>query len=837
MGGLIPKLPLPLAIVGGSGEILATNELFSTLWLQPDRDQCLLAKLSQEDSLQLIADIGAAAQGVTSETRELLIISTLEPRWAQAKVMPSPGGCEPGAALLMWLEAPNRLRGQEELAYRESRWDHALISSELGVWDHNWDSGRKYYSPTWYKMRGLQPGEQLPGSTAEWLQNVHPDDRAKVIHAMERQEEGDPAFAVFDYREQHKDGHWVWIECRGAGVEWDASGRATRVVGTDTDVTVRKASEEAALRMARRLEMALDISGIGVFEADFTTGQSEWDERMFSIYGLDGSGTIEIGGLWESLLHPEDLPRVVQKVADHASSTDTFSDEYRVVLGSGQERIIKSHSKRFTTQDGHIKLVGANWDVTDDVLLRRELEDATRLAEAKSVALESARQEIEHSALHDYLTALPNRRYLDQTLRRTAEGSLGGANKLAILHLDLDRFKHINDTLGHATGDALLKHVAQVLASCAGDNDFVARVGGDEFVIVHSLDGSSGSISDLADDLIVTLSKPITVNGHLCRTGASIGIACQDEEETDTTQLLLNADIALYRAKKSGRNRFEFFSSQSYEELVGKKGVADDVLAGLEQRAFIPFYQLQFDATSLEIVGVEALARLQTPDGGLHSPAVFLPVAKELGVVADIDSMILEAALEDFRTWQQAGLGIPKLSVNVSYERLYDPALTAKLRALNLEPGILSFELLESIFLDQCDEEILRRLTELRELGISLEIDDFGTGHASMVSLLKVCPRALKVDRELVAGATNSKEQQALLRSIVEIGRSLDIQVVAEGVETEDDIAILRDLGCDSLQGYALARPMPASELTAYVQRQPWRGLVARLTRPAIKTS
>lgn len=163
----------------------------------------------------------------------------------------------------------------------------------------------------------------------------------------------------------------------------------------------------------------------------------------------------------------------------------------------------------------------------------------------------------------------------------------GGANKLAVLHLDLDRFKHINDALGHATGDALLKHVVQVLASCAGDNDFVARVGGDEFVIVHSLDGSSGSISDLADDLIVKLSKPITVNGHLCRTGASIGIACQDEEETDTTQLLLNADIALYRAKKSGRNRFEFFSSQSYEELVGKKGVADDVLAGLEQRAFI----------------------------------------------------------------------------------------------------------------------------------------------------------------------------------------------------------------------------------------------------------
>lgn len=572
MGTVLSSISLPLATVTRSCQILATNETFSSLWLEPDLGQCLLSMLSEEDSQQLLTDIGAATKGVSSETREVLIISRREPRWAQVKVMPLPVGGEAGAALLLWLEAPDRMRGLQELAYRESRWDHALISSELGVWDHNWGTGRKYYSPTWYKMRGLQPGDRLPGSTAEWLQKVHPDDRAKVIDAMERQEAGDPAFAVFNYREQHKDGHWVWIECRGAGIEWDASGKATRLVGTDTDVTGRKASEEAALHMARRLEMALDISGIGVFEADFTTGRSEWDERMFSIYGLDGSGTIEIGGLWESLVHPDDLHRVVQNVTDHASSTDTFSDEYRVVLGDGRERIIRSHSKRFVGEDGHIKLVGANWDVTDDVLLRRELEDATRLAEAKSVALESARKEIEYSALHDYLTDLPNRRYLDSTLRRTAEGSFGGANKLAILHLDLDRFKHINDTLGHATGDALLKHVAQVLASCVGENDFVARVGGDEFVIVHSLGESSGAISDLADDLIATLSKPININGHMCRTGASIGIACQEEEETDATQLLLNADIALYRAKKSGRNRAEFFSSQSYEELVRKKG-------------------------------------------------------------------------------------------------------------------------------------------------------------------------------------------------------------------------------------------------------------------------
>ncbi|MCJ8518087.1 diguanylate cyclase (GGDEF)-like protein/PAS domain S-box-containing protein [Pseudorhizobium tarimense] len=819
MGEQISSLPLPLAIVTACGQTLETNAAFKDLWAEPGLDACLFSTLSKEDRRQLIADIAAAAQGVSCETRELLIVSRQEPRWAQVKVMPLPDGGAAGAALVMCLDSPNRMRGLQELVYRESRWDHALISSDLGVWDHNWGTGRKYYSPTWHKMRGLEPGDPLPASTAEWLQKVHPDDREKVVHAMDRQAAGDPAFAVFDYRERHKDGHWVWIECRGAGVEWDASGKATRVVGTDTDVTVRKASEEAAARIARRLEMALEISGIGVFEADFTTGQSEWDEKMFSIYGFDDNRSIEIGGLWESLVHPEDLPRVLQKVADHASSTETFSDEYRV-LRNGEERIIRSHSKRFTDQDGHAKLVGANWDVTEDVMLRRELEHATRLAEAKTAALEAARQEIEHSALHDYLTNLPNRRYLDLTLRRMAGLFSRDAQTLSILHLDLDRFKNINDTLGHATGDALLKHVADVLASSARENDFVARVGGDEFVIIHRAEGSSSTASELARELIARLAKPITVDGHVCRTGASIGIACQTGEETDVTQLLLNADIALYRAKKSGRNRFEFFTPQSYQELVSRKRIADEVLAGLEQRAFVPFYQLQFDATSLDVVGVEALARLMTPDGRLHSPDVFLPVANELGVVADIDAMILDAALSDFRLWQQMGLGIPKFSVNVSYERLYDPALTEKLEALDIEPGVLAFELLESIFLDSCDEQVLMRLAQLRQLGISLEIDDFGTGHASIVSLLKVCPKALKVDRELVAGATRSSEQQALLRSIVEIGRSLDICVVAEGVESDEDIAVLRSLGCDSLQGYGLAKPMPAPDLVAFIQRQ-----------------
>ncbi len=823
-------LPLPLAIVTADGETVAVNQAFHSAWPKtgskagPNTGSgpSFLDLIDNDDRQRVLVGVRRVAMGNPSP-EELVVKVNGKLRHVQVAASPLPPGMAPAAAvLLLPLDIHPRADAADDLTFSESRWNHALISSELGVWDHNWGKGDKYYSPTWYKMRGLGPDDPLPSSTAEWLENVHPHDRAKVMVAMDKQAAGDPAYAVFDYRERHKDGHWVWIECRGAAVAWDADGRPTRVVGTDTDITERKASEEAASRNARRLEMALDISGIGVFEANFTTGETEWDERMFTIYGVPDSGRIAIGGLWESRVHPDDLPRATRTVEDHAGSVEPFADEYRIRLDDGRERIIKSYSKRFVDHDGQSRMVGANWDVTEEVLLRRELERAKDLAEARSAALEAARQEIEYSALHDDLTGLPNRRYLDAALRRWM-GPGGEQGDVAVLHVDLDRFKHINDTLGHVTGDSLLTYVAEVLKHCTDAVDFVARVGGDEFVIMRHFRGPAKGLGELAERIIGELSKPVVRNGNLCRIGASIGIACQQRGQGDAAQLLLNADIALYRAKKNGRNRHEFFSAQTYREIVSNKKTADEILAALEQREFIPFYQLQFRADSLEVDGVETLARWATPDGRLLGPDAFLSVAEELGVVAEIDAMMLSAALDDFRRWQRLGLNIPKVSVNVSYRRLSDPALMKHLRTLDFQPGTLSFELLESIFLDQCDAQILQRLADLRDLGIALEIDDFGTGHASIVSLLKTAPDALKIDRELVKGIVDSTEQRQLLRSIIDIGHSLGICVVAEGVETGAHVGILRDLGCDVLQGYALAKPMPAAHLADFINRQQWR--------------
>ncbi|MCJ9752799.1 EAL domain-containing protein [Neorhizobium sp. BETTINA12A] len=818
--------PFPIAIVDHAATLLFANGTFRREWMGDGRQPAALSAIlhpGDQDSFH------RTIQGLSLDSpAERLELRVPDPngsqRWVVATFAPLGKNLKGQILSAVHLtDITDQRRQVEELIERESRWDNALVSSVSGVWDHNYATGQKYYSPVWRQIRGMSPEDPLAASTKEWLELVHPDDHDHVIHAIERQNAGDPAYAVFDYRERHKQGHWIWIECRGACVEWDANGKATRVVGTDTDITARKAAEETTAQMSRRLDMALEISGIGVYESDFSTGEVEWDERMFRIYGLAKSEEVKIGGLWESFLHPDDAARVQANVLDNIEEGKRFFDEYRVILRDGSERVIRTRTMSFIDGNGHQKMVGANWDVTADVTLHRELERAKTLAEARNRELEAARSSIEHNAMHDYLTDLPNRRYLDEMLDRMAAECARDRHGIAILHIDLDRFKQINDTLGHSAGDTMLKHVAKVLKSTIRKGDFVARIGGDEFVILSKFEGSPRKLSHLADRIIKELRKPVSYEGHDCRFGASIGIACHTGADVDARQLLLNADIALYRAKSRGRNRHEFFSADTQNEIISTKRISDEILLALERDEFIPYYQLQFDAATLEISGVETLARWMHPERGMLSPDKFLEMAEELDVVSVIDGTILDKALADFRDWRSNGLSIPKLSVNVSYRRLHDASLPRKLKKLKIEPGTVSFELLESIFLDDCDDDILKNLARIKKLGIDIEIDDFGTGHASIISLLRLNPRALKIDRELVRLVSQSQKQRKMVGSIIEIGKSLNIEVVAEGVETTEQIRILRDLGCDVLQGYALARPMPRSSIPDFILSGRWR--------------
>jgi diguanylate cyclase (GGDEF)-like protein len=570
-------------------------------------------------------------------------------------------------------------------------------------------------------------------------------------------------------------------------------------------------------RLSRRLELALDASKVGVWELNLDTGELVWDDRMNELYGYPQDKGVREYRHWRDRLDPAEAQRAEEDFEKAVRTKGRYESQYKLRLGNGQTRIIRAIGSVYTEPDSSSKIIGVNWDATADVALTQDLTRSKALTEARNAELEAARARIEHNSLHDFLTRLPNRMYLERVLEEHAARCAATGGGVVLLHLDLDRFKQINDTLGHSAGDAMLIHAAQKIKACLRPDDFVARTGGDEFVIVCNADAGMDGFDDLARKIIDSFRKPSIHDGHECRLGASIGVAGAFGAAVDRQRLMVNADLALYRAKSLGRNRFEFYSHALQAEIVTTKKTGDSILRGLERGEFIPYYQPQFDARTLEVAGVEALVRWRHPTRGVVAPGEFLAIAEELAIIGAIDRVVLEQAIAEFRRWRSAGLGIPRCSVNVSLHRLLDEGLIESLSDLKMEPGALSFELVESIYLDERDDRFSQTIERIKALGIDIEIDDFGTGYASIVSLMKLKPRRLKIDRRLVTPIVQSDTQRRLVQSIVDIGKSLDIEVIAEGVETMEHARLLRDLGCGMLQGYALARPMPADELVSFL--------------------
>jgi diguanylate cyclase (GGDEF)-like protein/PAS domain S-box-containing protein len=794
----------------GAGRIIAAIGFASTAPMGP---RTLLRALTAGSRREVLAALRRALAGEAPDPVELVSIRHNRSSRSVSTVWMQPAE-EAGEVWGVARDISENVALRSALDQSESRWEMALVGARQGVWDSDIDAGVVYHSRTWRTMRGLDPDGPLADLHDDWLDRIHPGDRDRILHQIDHQHAGEEQRVAMEYRERMADGRYLWISSLGAPVDWYPDGRPRRIVGTDTDITDRKQAEEELADLSRRLELALKVSSIGVFEANLETGEVFWDERVREIFGrsLDGPiGPTE----WDEALHPDDFARMQRVLLDAVELHQSYQTDFRIVRADGAVRTVRTNGVWYRNSHGVALVLGTNLDVTEEVNAKRDLERAKELAEARNLELEQTRARIEHNALHDILTGLPNRRYLDQVLGEQAQACRENGGTVGLLHIDLDRFKQINDTLGHVAGDAMLIHAAALLRSNLAPGDFVARVGGDEFIVVCSLEGHTSRLANLASAIVHQMRQPVPYEGHFCRFGASIGIAIQHGSEVDAARLLIDADIALYRAKGRGKNGFEFFSKALQAETVRTKRVADDILRGIDDNEFLPYYQPMYDARTLGLVGVEALARWQHPIEGTLLPGRFLKVAEDLNVVNAIDRIILEKALADYRRWTASGYEVPGISVNVSFRRLLDEQLIENLETLDIPPGVVSFELLESIFLDDVEEMVTWNLDRIRELGIDISIDDFGTGHASIISLLKLRPGRLKIDRQFIDSLVVSDAQKRLVRSLIDIGKSLDIRVVAEGVESSEQAEILASLGCDILQGYALARPMSAAALEA----------------------
>ncbi|QGG89628.1 MULTISPECIES: GGDEF domain-containing phosphodiesterase [Rhizobium/Agrobacterium group] len=741
-----------------------------------------------------------------------------------------------------------RLRAREQrLVELSQRFQLALETSNIGIWEIDASTHALIWDSRSAGLHGLPNSlTDEEDRLADWFACLHADDigRAEqfyfdsVVAATADQWD-------ISYRVPLSDDSFRYLRSVGART---SDGSITGIVcdvTTDTLVTqslsrakensdIKNAELELALEelssrehqlaeASQRLDLALGSYNCGTWEGDPVTKSAIWDERMHQLYGIPFSDKPVAEHVWLSRLHPDDRGEIQLATKRAVTLDQIINTTQRVVLQNGEIRYIRSVGQPHIGRDGKKKLIGIAFDVTADALLAEQLRNAKAEADMRNIELELAKNRIEFNALHDPLTSLANRRKLDLELDTLARNGNRQSSKFAILHLDLDRFKEINDTLGHAAGDAMLVHASRILMKHVPRGDLVARIGGDEFVVLARRQTSVDELATLANKIIDEMRQPLDFEGFDCRCGVSIGVAQSQGAAPDPRKVLINADIALYQAKEKGRNCYEFFTPDLQANIVAKKRMADDMLAGLDRDEFIVWYQPQFEASSMQLCGAEALIRWRHPDRGILASGNFLKVAEDLNVMARIDELVLQTALKDQMRWTALGMQVPRISVNVSSKRLHDDNLIDQLKGLSITPGSICFELVESIFLDDSDTFASENIERIKALGIDIEIDDFGTGHTSIVSLLKLKPKRLKIDRQLVMPVTVQPQERSLVRNIVEIARSLGIETVAEGVETHEHAGILRQLGCDYLQGYAFAKPLSFEDFTRFVDRLPQR--------------
>jgi diguanylate cyclase (GGDEF)-like protein len=467
--------------------------------------------------------------------------------------------------------------------------------------------------------------------------------------------------------------------------------------------------------------------------------------------------------------------------------------------------------KSWAEDEGIIALLARMGENVSFALDNFGREDERKRAEARA----------QHLATHDDLTDLPNRGMFSQLLNEAIKLAHRQRRKFAVMFVDLDRFKLINDTLGHAAGDILLKGVATLFRKCLRDSDVLARFGGDEFVILLHDVSDVAQINTVARKLLSAAVTPITIQGRECRVTASIGVAVYPDHGADEQSLTKNADAAMYLAKEEGRSSFRFFAAEIKSQSIERLMLETSLRRALERKEFLLHYQAKQSLGSGEISGVEALLRWQHPDLGMVPPLHFIPLAEECGLIVPIGKWVLETACAQAVAWQEQGLPPMRMAVNLSPRQFSDPNLLNDIhKALTksgLEPRLLELEITESMVM-QSPDEAKRILAAIKKLGVHLSIDDFGTGYSSM-SLIKQFPvDTIKVDRSFVRDLPADANDCAITKAVIALGKALDLTIVAEGVETQAQERFLREQSCDQIQGFLFAEPLAAEHFAAFAR-------------------
>lgn len=701
-----------------------------------------------------------------------------------------------------------RKKAEAALSESESRWSFALESARHGVWDRDLVAGHTFYSPMWGAMLGLRQ-EEIGDSENKWLDLIHPDDHEMAERLDQDCIAGTSDTFSAEFRMRHRDGRWIWILDRGRVVSRDASGRATRMIGTHADITARKEAEQALrdlsaalLEEKERLRVTLYSIGDAVICSDTSALVTFMNPVAEQLTGWTAA---------EALRRPvSEIFHIRDSVtgADLPNPIEACLKALKPYYMKGDANMISREGRRLNIQDSAAPIRNADGELLGAVLV---FQDVT-----KARALE---QELAQSSRQDVLTGLPNRLALEQRLNDACGEVLANRRRFALAFMDLDRFKILNDSAGHEAGNALLVEVANCIRQLVGENDVTVRLGGDEFAILLA-DRSIEEAEGVARNIICALSAlSFSWDGKPYHVTASIGLAEIADGSVAVSEVMSRADVACYAAKSTGRNRVCTYRAD--ESDAGRYHRDIQIASGI--RAAIAADRFRLFAQRIEYLSdqtpgrryYEILLRMQGENGELLFPGHFIPAAERYDLMGEIDRWVIRTTLRRYGP-RLPVLGDYALAINLSANSLNDPHLWTfvghELELSGIEPHRLHFEITETALIDNM-EAANDFVARARATGCGITLDDFGAGLSSFSYLRKFPVDELKIDGNFIRQITTSAVDRAIVESINDLGHKFGANTIAEFVEDEATLELLRDMGIDMAQGYAIARPEPIEQI------------------------
>ena len=688
------------------------------------------------------------------------------------------------------------------------RLDRLLASTQalaqVGGWEVDMEKDQVFWTEGVYRILETSPQDYVPTTAMATAERFFPPESMAIIRASYHEAQQQPSSHDFELEAITDKGRRIWVHSVGAS-KW-VEGRLVSRTSVIQNITERKQARADLLDTESRWKLALESTGDGVWDWHIPSNVEFYSRRLLEMYGYEEGEIRNNPKELDSLTHPEDLEQLeADRRAHFEGLTTTYLNEHRIRCRDGSWKWVLSRGMVISrdSEGRPLRMIGTHTDITE----RKNAEALIR-----------------HQAFFDNLTGLPNRRMFRDRLEQEIKKCKRDGQQLAILFIDLDHFKEVNDTLGHESGDRLLVQAAQRLQHCVRESDTVARMGGDEFTVILSDISHSDRLEPILQKILQSMDAMFQLGDEQVFVSASIGITLYPVDATEIEDLFKNADQALYVAKGEGRNRFSFFTPALQQAAQTRVRLANDLRTALGEAQFRVVFQPIVELSTGSIHKAEALIRWDHPKRGLVSPAMFIPIAESSGLIVDIGEWVFQQAARQVRQWRDTlhpdfQISINRSPVQFQHDDAGQASWGLQLHAMGLPGKCLVVEITEGLLLDT-STVVGDHLLELSDAGIQVSLDDFGTGYSSLAYLQKFDIDYIKIDqsfvRHLIAGSTDF----ALCKAIIVMAHELGMKVIAEGVETEQQRDLLNSAGCDYGQGYYFARPMPAAEFEWMHQRR-----------------